>query len=465
MHATHKPFLHSLSCLIACLTLAATALAADIGPADALVAKDNVTKDKAAKDKAAPPLSKEARQQITRYRMARKPAQRAAAIVDLVALGDEGKTAAKELFEKELKLAEPAVRAAQQPTKFDAPLEKLRKVLAGLREDPNLTKDQLKNVGLPTLEELTAVYGQWTRATAGRTAKAGRVVAQLNEMVAVLKALQDKWPLDAPIPVNDYLNQSRGQLDKLSGKDDEEAKKVLAENRARAAKFPADLRSGMDEVNAVRIVCGLRPLLYDEKLCAAAIEHSTDMETHNYFSHEAPETEKKTPWDRAKLAGTTASGENIFKGGKRRPQCRQGLVPQPRAPQEHALRFGQAARSWPRRFDLDADVRELRHRVGQCLRRMSALLRNQRHVVARAAVGVVVVAAPAIGVQPPQPLAAGQLAAGGDLDRIEVNVTRHRQKVNMVLHELGLEPPLQLMARPPVLVSGVQSVGRLAAAA
>ena len=312
MHATHKPFLHSLSCLIACLTLAATALAADIGPADALVAKDNVTKDKAAKDKAAPPLSKEARQQITRYRMARKPAQRAAAIVNLVALGDEGKTAAKELFEKELKLAEPAVRAAQQPTKFDAPLEKLRKVLAGLREDPNLTKDQLKNVGLPTLEELTAVYGQWTRATAGRTAKAGRVVAQLNEMVAVLKALQDKWPLDAPIPVNDYLNQSRGQLDKLSGKDDEEAKKVLAENRARAAKFPADLRSGMDEVNAVRIVCGLRPLLYDEKLCAAAIEHSTDMETHNYFSHEAPRRKKRRPgtepsWPARRLPARTSS--------------------------------------------------------------------------------------------------------------------------------------------------------------
>jgi hypothetical protein len=265
-----------------------------------------------AKDKA--PLSKEARQQISRYRMARKPAQRAAAIVDLVALGDEGKMAAKELFEKDLKLAEPAVRAAQQPTKFDAPLEKLRKVLADLRHDPNLSKEQLKNVGLPTLEELTVVYGQWTRATAARSAKAAHVVERLNEMTAVLKLLQDKWPLDAPVPVNDFINSAEGQLKKLGGADEEEAKKVMAENRAHAAKFPADLRNGMDEVNAVRIVCGLRPLAYDEKLCLASTEHSTEMETLNYFAHESPTPEKKTPWDRAKLAGTTASGENIFKG-------------------------------------------------------------------------------------------------------------------------------------------------------
>src|SRR5262249_35533037 len=147
------------------------------------------------KEKTAAPLSKEARQQITRYHVARKTAQKAAAIVDLVAIGDEGKSAAKDIFEKELKAIEPAVRAAQQPTKFDAPMEKLRKVLADLRKDPNLTKDQLKQVGLPTLEELTVVYGQWTHATTARTAKAGRAVEQLRQSIDVLKLLQQKWPL------------------------------------------------------------------------------------------------------------------------------------------------------------------------------------------------------------------------------------------------------------------------------
>ena len=38
------------------------------------------------------------------------------------------------------------------------------------------------------------------------------------------------------------------------------------------------------------------------------------MQSQNFFSHESPVPDKNTPWDRAKLAGTTASGENIYMG-------------------------------------------------------------------------------------------------------------------------------------------------------
>src|SRR5208337_1044126 len=55
-------------------------------------------------------------------------------------------------------------------------------------------------------------------------------------------------------------------------------------------------------------------LAIDLSLCEAAREHSQDMERLHFFSHESPVPGKKTPWDRAKLAGTTASGENIFNG-------------------------------------------------------------------------------------------------------------------------------------------------------
>ncbi len=34
----------------------------------------------------------------------------------------------------------------------------------------------------------------------------------------------------------------------------------------------------------------------------------------NFFSHESPVSGKHLPWDRAKLAGTTAEGENIAYG-------------------------------------------------------------------------------------------------------------------------------------------------------
>jgi uncharacterized protein YkwD len=38
------------------------------------------------------------------------------------------------------------------------------------------------------------------------------------------------------------------------------------------------------------------------------------MEKMGFFSHESPVAGKKTPWDRAKLFNTSASGENIAAG-------------------------------------------------------------------------------------------------------------------------------------------------------
>ena len=47
--------------------------------------------------------------------------------------------------------------------------------------------------------------------------------------------------------------------------------------------------------------------------------HSKDMETHKFFDHISPVKGHKTPWDRARLAGTTASAENIFAAKKDTP--------------------------------------------------------------------------------------------------------------------------------------------------
>jgi hypothetical protein len=78
--------------------------------------------------------------------------------------------------------------------------------------------------------------------------------------------------------------------------------------------------SGMREfsivLNRERDVCGLAPLRLEEKLSDACKGHSADMARLGFFAHESPVPEKKSPWDRAKLAGFTgsASGENIFMG-------------------------------------------------------------------------------------------------------------------------------------------------------
>ena len=114
MHATHKPFLHSLSCLIACLTLAATALAADIGRSGRARSQGQCDEGQSGQGQSSPAVeqgSPPADHTLPHGPQAgeaggghRQPG---------CALGDEGKTAAKELFEKELKLAErPSHRPA-----------------------------------------------------------------------------------------------------------------------------------------------------------------------------------------------------------------------------------------------------------------------------------------------------------------------------------------------------------------
>lgn len=77
---------------------------------------------------------------------------------------------------------------------------------------------------------------------------------------------------------------------------------------------PALATAGTKAVDSVRMLCGLAPLVIDRKLCVAATGHSADMEAHNFFAHESPLPGKKEPWDRARLAGTTAAAENISMG-------------------------------------------------------------------------------------------------------------------------------------------------------
>lgn len=69
-------------------------------------------------------------------------------------------------------------------------------------------------------------------------------------------------------------------------------------------------------LNRERVIAGLSPLRIEEKLSDAATGHSGDMAAGGFFAHESPVPNKKTPWDRARLAqfDGNASGENIFMG-------------------------------------------------------------------------------------------------------------------------------------------------------
>lgn len=64
-------------------------------------------------------------------------------------------------------------------------------------------------------------------------------------------------------------------------------------------------------VNAFRKKKGLPPVRLDERLSAAAKDHSGDMQRLNFFSHRSPVPGKTRFGDRAKKFGTSASAENI----------------------------------------------------------------------------------------------------------------------------------------------------------
>ena len=89
---------------------------------------------------------------------------------------------------------------------------------------------------------------------------------------------------------------------------------MLRENEKIGRQLPPEVTAGMRALNDLRIMCGLPPLAIDLKLCEAARLHSADMESHRFFSHQSPLPGKATPSDRARLAGTTASGENLYMG-------------------------------------------------------------------------------------------------------------------------------------------------------
>jgi uncharacterized protein YkwD len=69
-------------------------------------------------------------------------------------------------------------------------------------------------------------------------------------------------------------------------------------------------------LNEFRSLFALTPLRLEEKLSDAAVGHSRDMASMGFFAHQSPVPKKKSPGDRARLAGFKHrwSGENIFMG-------------------------------------------------------------------------------------------------------------------------------------------------------
>ena len=269
---------------------------------------------------ALPPLEaadqQAARQLLVKFRTARGDAKRRVAVVkEIVAAGPEAVAALREVLEKDLDRLGVGLPDGPNTKAYDDQVEALRKTLAELRKDPNLNKEQTEKVGLPALDQLSALWKQREAVVNAHFGKLARTAVQIQQLDDLFRQLQDEFKGDTPpLPIGEFLDRTNKLLSKATPHADEEIRRVYNENIKLAAELPADVVQGMNGVNAMRVMCGLRPLVFDPKLCETAVDHSHDMEKLGFFAHESPVEGKKTPWDRAKRFNTTAAGENIYMG-------------------------------------------------------------------------------------------------------------------------------------------------------
>jgi uncharacterized protein YkwD len=258
------------------------------------------------------------RQALATIRLPKTPLERRVKTAyELVAIGRAGVSAFNDYLDKDLARLKAQVKDPPSTAALDEKIEKLRKTLADLRALDDLSKEQLKDSGLPALDELTAVYGQREGTLRLHYAGMAKVAAQLQPLIEFLKRLETPGEKEKafPVPVRVYRKEAEELLAQVTQPVDEKIRSVLEENVKIGQGLPPDVVEGMRGLNAMRIMCGVQALRIDLKLCEAAHGHSADMEANNFFAHDSPLPGKKTPWDRAAKAGTTASGENIYAGG------------------------------------------------------------------------------------------------------------------------------------------------------
>jgi uncharacterized protein YkwD len=195
-------------------------------------------------------------------------------------------------------------------------IKRLQAAVMSLRAmGDSLTKEKIVEIGDPALKKLRS-YLTFNRegvmkADPTMDIPRERLLALVTCRQELRQALGIKDGKD--YSPEKLLEEERSIADKPAPVD-RDAAKVMAANKQLQTGVPTEEVEGVRVTNQLRATLGLSALLIDPKLCSAARGHSKDMAEKKFFAHDSPVPGKKTPWDRAKLAGTSANAENIFAG-------------------------------------------------------------------------------------------------------------------------------------------------------
>lgn len=230
--------------------------------------------------------------------------------------------------------AVPKVQRAAQGRTGEATIATLRSQALAITRGPDLTKERIHHDLDPLLEKLRALVLVDVETACAKDQVLGTAVAGLRHDLDELHEWSSLYvelmhATDADPEGRRQLDQRRQEPEPPAAAGIEQDlecwclaalplaprdQKVLEANLADRATLDREEFLGTLELNRIRIALGLAALRIDAKLGNAARDHSVDMRTRNFFSHDSPVDGKHTPWDRAARAGTSASAENIAAG-------------------------------------------------------------------------------------------------------------------------------------------------------
>ncbi len=205
----------------------------------------------------------------------------------------------------------------------EAEITKLQAQVNDLRKIEGLTKDQIvKNAdpAMARLAELLTIDRKTVFQVVPDLSAQRKELTDLSTLAAKAsrqlsvsdRKLADRVPSASEVESELAETEELAVLMVLPMKS--EWQDVMFDNIAVARALDPEEAAGILMLNLMRIRVGSQPLAIDLKLGDASRDHSKDMRTLGFFAHESPVSGKTSPWDRAKLAGTSASGENIFMG-------------------------------------------------------------------------------------------------------------------------------------------------------
>ena len=197
--------------------------------------------------------------------------------------------------------------------------------------DEAAQRERLAREGWPAIQRLQATLLPDSRDRI----EANEGLRQQRDAIRFRLSLGDDLAKHARLEASDHLRsrieerQSGGAgLEAIATPRD---RRVLTGNARTAGRggVPEQDLAAVADANRLRILAGLPALELDPALCKAALMHSEDMVEHGFFAHESPVPGRRTPWDRAREAGTTAHAENIASGQRDGPAANRAWFHSP----------------------------------------------------------------------------------------------------------------------------------------